>query len=484
MLQEDPMDGMQYTSNLSDPHQFYPYVSAVSQLHPERPRPSSARDPVYADLVDSSFYNQRASPQNRPHQVPTSLYDGRAASADHGPNFPAGQRSYLTSSNQRYARSAYPPGLVTSQNMSYQPSNSLVQAAGHRRAHSYDMNLERQGLPEHTSAMQSSGISTNPGANNFYGNIVSDRMSGLGGGAPVMNPAIDYGNYSGFSGYGGYGAVGNMTLSNSSDIISLQRECVRLHQELEVTKEKLNACMTSIRTFWSPELKRERAMRKDENAKYAILADHLHQLQLEKQVSSPCGFRSKLSTVVNFMLYLFQTMLQALHNSDTELRREREKNASRFKIGPNGNEVNEYDAMNRRIDDLTRENHLLSKSVEEAEKRALNMQNSLVTTEESLRRLVEAVKSGKAVAAQQQPSLQQQSGSAGKTDQASTMIGDPGLTNIRIDRLESDRNEIERLREQINEAFHRESEAEKALIECDLSRNQLKVVRICRQCLF
>ncbi|KAM7537145.1 hypothetical protein Aperf_G00000072080 [Anoplocephala perfoliata] len=452
MLQENPMDGMQYASNLSDPHQSYPYVSAVSQLHPERPRPSSARDPVYADLLDSSFYNQRISPQNRAHQVPTSLYDGRAASADRGSNYSSGQRNYVASSSQRYTRSAYPPGYIAGQNTLYQPSNSLVQAGGHRRAHSYEMNLERQGLSEHTSAMQSSGISTNLGANNFYGNIASERMSGLGGGVPVINPTIDYGNFPGIGGYGGYGAVGNMTLSNSSDIISLQRECVRLHQELEVTKEKLNACMTSIRTFWSPELKRERAMRKDENAKYAILADHLHQLQLEKQ-----------------------TMLQALHDSDTELRREREKNASRFKIGPDGNEVNEIDVMNRRIDELTRENRLLSKSVEDAEKRALSMQNSLVTTEESLRRLVEAVKSGKAVAAQQQPSLQQQSGSATKTDQTSPVTGDSGLTNIRIDRLESDRNEIEQLREQLNEAFHRESEAEKALIECELSRNQLKI---------
>lgn len=174
-------------------------------------------------------------------------------------------------------------------------------------------------------------------------------------------------------------------------------------------------------------------------------------------------------------------MLQALHNSDSELRREREKNASRFKIGPDGTEVNEFEAMHRRIDELTCENRLLSKSVEEAEKRALSMQNSLVTTEESLRRLVEAVKSGKANAAQQQASMQAQQGgtAGGKSDQTgSGMAGDSGLTNIRIDRLESDRNEIERLREQLNEAFHRESEAEKALIECEMSRNQLKEVSL------
>lgn len=291
-MQEDLMNSMQYASNLSSPHQTFPYVSAVSQRHPERPRPSSARDPVYADLLDSSFYNQRATPQNRPHPVTTSLYDGRAASADRGPNYTVGQRSYLATSNQRYGRSAYPSGHFSGTNTSYQPSNpyiSSTHSVGNRRAQSYDMNLERQGLSDYTSAMQSSAISANPGGYNYYGNITSDRISGLSGGGPMMNPSMDYGNFSGATGYSGYGtgvggSSGMMTLSNSGDVLSLQRECVRLHQELEVTKEKLNACMTSIRSFWSPELKRERAMRKDENAKYAILADHLHQLQLEKQV--------------------------------------------------------------------------------------------------------------------------------------------------------------------------------------------------------
>ena len=169
-------------------------------------------------------------------------------------------------------------------------------------------------------------------------------------------------------------------------------------------------------------------------------------------------------------------MLQALHNSDAELRREREKNAHRFRIGADGNEVNEFEVMRKRIDEMTRENRILNKSIEEAEKRSSSLQSSLMATEESLRRLVEAVKSGKAIAAQQQSvQQQQQSGGSGvKIDQTSGSAGDTGFANIRIDRLESDRNEIERLREQLNEALHRESEAEKAFVECEMTRNQLK----------
>ncbi|VDO05275.1 unnamed protein product [Rodentolepis nana] len=286
------MNSIQYASNLSSPHPNYPYAATVPQRHPERPRPSSARDPVYADLLDSLFYNQTATPQSRLQPSTTTIFDGRATSADRGSNYPVGPRGYLNSSAQRYGRSAYLPGYIIDQTTSYQPLNSCItstQSMGNRRAQSYDVNLERQGLSEHTNAMQSTGINTNPGGYNYYGNVGSERMNGLGGGAPIMNPVMDYRNFSGVSGYSGYGtnlggSSGLMTFQNSADVISLQCECVRLNQELEVTKEKLNACMTSIRTFWSPELKRERAMRKDENAKYAILADHLHQLQLEKQV--------------------------------------------------------------------------------------------------------------------------------------------------------------------------------------------------------
>ncbi|CAF1468597.1 unnamed protein product [Adineta steineri] len=41
--------------------------------------------------------------------------------------------------------------------------------------------------------------------------------------------------------------------------------------ELKVTKEQLNATMKSIKTFWSPELKKERALRKDESCRYQLL---------------------------------------------------------------------------------------------------------------------------------------------------------------------------------------------------------------------
>ena len=62
-----------------------------------------------------------------------------------------------------------------------------------------------------------------------------------------------------------------------------RRECSRLQQELEATRARLQACMHSIRTFWSPELKRERAARKEDAARLAALTSDLQRAHTEKQ---------------------------------------------------------------------------------------------------------------------------------------------------------------------------------------------------------
>lgn len=72
--------------------------------------------------------------------------------------------------------------------------------------------------------------------------------------------------------------------SQNSD---LQRELGNLKKELELTNQKLGSSMHSIKTFWSPELKKERALRKEESAKYSLINDQLKLLNQENQVSYP-----------------------------------------------------------------------------------------------------------------------------------------------------------------------------------------------------
>lgn len=66
----------------------------------------------------------------------------------------------------------------------------------------------------------------------------------------------------------------------------LQRELGNLKKELELTNQKLGSSMHSIKTFWSPELKKERALRKEESAKYSLINDQLKLLSSENQVNN------------------------------------------------------------------------------------------------------------------------------------------------------------------------------------------------------
>lgn len=66
----------------------------------------------------------------------------------------------------------------------------------------------------------------------------------------------------------------------------LQRELGNLKKELELTNQKLGSSMHSIKTFWSPELKKERALRKEESAKYSLINDQLKLLSSENQVQT------------------------------------------------------------------------------------------------------------------------------------------------------------------------------------------------------
>lgn len=54
--------------------------------------------------------------------------------------------------------------------------------------------------------------------------------------------------------------------------------------QLEAKESKLSSSMNSIKTFWSPELKKERALRKDEATKMAVWKEQYRVVQEETQV--------------------------------------------------------------------------------------------------------------------------------------------------------------------------------------------------------
>ena len=62
----------------------------------------------------------------------------------------------------------------------------------------------------------------------------------------------------------------------------------QLEHDLKLTKEQLNATMKSIKTFWSPELKKERNLRKDEACRYQLLTND-HQKRSKQVKRNPKG---------------------------------------------------------------------------------------------------------------------------------------------------------------------------------------------------
>jgi len=92
-----------------------------------------------------------------------------------------------------------------------------------------------------------------------------------GGGGHFMSNARDTGHF-----------LGELQHQNTD----LHRELSNLKKELELTNQKLGSSMHSIKTFWSPELKKERALRKEESAKYTLINDQLKLLHSENQVST------------------------------------------------------------------------------------------------------------------------------------------------------------------------------------------------------
>ena len=79
-----------------------------------------------------------------------------------------------------------------------------------------------------------------------------------------------------------------VVLDLQMQVSDLNRQCAVLRQSLDNTREKLASSMNSVKTFWSPELKKERFLRKEETTRNVALSEQLKLIQGENQVIGPC----------------------------------------------------------------------------------------------------------------------------------------------------------------------------------------------------
>lgn len=77
---------------------------------------------------------------------------------------------------------------------------------------------------------------------------------------------------------------GGELLEMQAQLRDMQRENELLRRELDLKDSKLGSSTNSIKSFWSPELKKERIMRKEEAARTSILKEQMRVTHEENQV--------------------------------------------------------------------------------------------------------------------------------------------------------------------------------------------------------
>uniref|UniRef100_A0A1A7W8S2 ELKS/RAB6-interacting/CAST family member 1 n=1 Tax=Iconisemion striatum TaxID=60296 RepID=A0A1A7W8S2_9TELE len=171
-----------------------------------------------------------------------------------------------------------------------------------------------------------------------------------------------------------------------SDLQTQLREVLRenelMRRELEAKESKLSSSMNSIKTFWSPELKKERALRKDEATKMAVWKEQYKVVQEETQH--------------------LQCTIQALQD---ELRIQRDLNqlfqSDYSDSGRLGNqpvppqEMTEENflRLHGEFERQAKELFLLRKTVEEMELRIDTQKHTLTARDESIKKLLEMLQS-------------------------------------------------------------------------------------------
>uniref|UniRef100_A0A3B4DDE4 ELKS/RAB6-interacting/CAST family member 2 n=1 Tax=Pygocentrus nattereri TaxID=42514 RepID=A0A3B4DDE4_PYGNA len=187
---------------------------------------------------------------------------------------------------------------------------------------------------------------------------------------------------------GGGGGVELMELQ--AQLRDMQRENELLRRELDLKESKLGSSANSIKSFWSPELKKERVMRKEEAARTSVLKEQMRVTHEENQHLLDARRTKHL-----------QMTIQALQD---ELRTQRDLNhllqqesSSRAAGAEHFTTIELTEENFRRLqaehDRQAKELFLLRKTLEEMELRIETQKQTLGARDESIKKLLEMLQS-------------------------------------------------------------------------------------------
>ncbi|XP_024911900.1 ELKS/Rab6-interacting/CAST family member 1 isoform X1 [Cynoglossus semilaevis] len=171
----------------------------------------------------------------------------------------------------------------------------------------------------------------------------------------------------------------NTILDLQAQLKEVLRENEILRREVEVKESKLSSSMNSIKTFWSPELKKERALRKDEVSKITVWKEQYRVIQDEAQH-------------LQMTVQALQDELRIQRDLNQLLQQDPASQSRDLALTSEPTEEN-YRRLQAEHERQAKELFLLRKTLEEMELRIDTQKQTLGARDESIKKLLEMLQS-------------------------------------------------------------------------------------------
>ncbi|XP_069018123.1 ELKS/Rab6-interacting/CAST family member 1-like isoform X8 [Embiotoca jacksoni] len=171
----------------------------------------------------------------------------------------------------------------------------------------------------------------------------------------------------------------NTILDLQAQLKEILHENEMLRREVEVKESKLSSSMNSIKTFWSPELKKERALRKDEVSKISVWKEQYRVIQDEAQH-------------LQMTVQALQDELRIQRDLNQLLQQDPANQGRDLALTSEPTEEN-YRRLHGEHERQAKELFLLRKTLEEMELRIDTQKQTLGARDESIKKLLEMLQS-------------------------------------------------------------------------------------------
>ncbi|XP_026791243.3 ERC protein 2 isoform X1 [Pangasianodon hypophthalmus] len=224
--------------------------------------------------------------------------------------------------------------------------------------------------------------------------VYGGRVTAMGSSPNIAS--VGLGPHADLLSYGELGSLGSLALQHhqqgalQAQLRDMQRENDILRRELELKESKLGSSANSIKSFWSPELKKERGMRKEEAARTSVLKEQMRVTHEENQHLLDARRTKHLQMTIQALQDELRTQRDLNHLLQQESN-SRPAGAEHFTTIELTEE--NFRRLQAEHDRQAKELFLLRKTLEEMELRIETQKQTLGARDESIKKLLEMLQS-------------------------------------------------------------------------------------------